>query len=145
MSWHAAAVHLPIALTLVWPCVDFVGWASRRAAVSSTGLALLLLALVSSLVATATGQAEYDAAFAAGFSVELLDSHASVSSWMPWALLAVTALRIWAPTRFGPKGHLTGILLGVALWGLVIWAGKTGGALVYEHGVGVQLEAATGP
>lgn len=142
MSWHAAVVHLPIGLAFVWPVVDLVGLLLGRPAVSWTGVGLLVACLVGSLVATATGQAEYDAAYAAGFAVELLDTHADFASLVPWVLLAVTAIRLWAPTKIGRAGHGIGIGLGFLFLALVIQTGRTGGALVYEHGVGVAPDRA---
>lgn len=145
MSAHAAAVHLPLALAAVWPVVDLVGLGLRSRGVSGTAVGLLLAALFSSFVATATGQAEYDAAYAAGYAVEVLDTHADIASLVPWALLAVTGIRLWAPTKIGRQGHLAGSLLGLALVILVVRVGQTGGELVYEHGVGLGPEAKRAP
>lgn len=144
MSWHAAAVHVPLALGLVWPLVDLTGLALRRPDVSTTGFGLLLVAALSSLVATATGQAEYDAAFAAGVPVARLDSHADLAALVPWTLLAVAALRGWGPGKLGRAGHWGSVGIGFAAGLLLIQVGATGGELVYEHGVGtsaVQTEA----
>lgn len=144
MSWHAAAVHLPIGLAIVWPIVDLVGLALKQRAVSHTAVGLLVVAVLSSLVATATGQAEYDAAYAAGFGVELLDQHADLASLVPWALLSNLALRLYLPSRAGRRGrvgHVLAVLLGLGLIGLILQVGRTGGTLVYEHGVGVEVEA----
>lgn len=142
MSWHAAVVHFPVALALVAPAVDAVGQLFGRAQVAWTGVTLFGVAALSSLAATATGQAEYDAAYAAGVELGILDAHADVASAVPWALLGALALRLWLPTKLGHRGARLGLAGALAAAALVAWAGTTGGALVYEHGVGTP---GTGP
>lgn len=136
MNWHAAMVHVPIGLALVWPWVDLAGFFTQTSAVGWTAVALLGVAVVSSMAATATGQAEYDAAVQAGESLEVLDSHASLAQVVPWALLGLLALRLWGPTRWGPTGQVVGAVVGVLASGLVLYVAHSGGQLVYVHGVG---------
>lgn len=137
MSWHAAAVHLPIALGVVWPLFDLLGLWLRRQDVSRAAIGLLGLALLGSFVATATGQGEYDAAVRAGVPADRLDRHASLASTVPWMFMALTGLRLWLPTRWSQGGAWVAMVLGLAGSGLLLWVGHTGGELVYVHGVGV--------
>lgn len=141
MSVHAAAAHFPLALGLVWPWVDLAGFVLRRPPVSWTAVALLSTAMVVSVVSTATGQTELDAAFAAGVDIELLQSHGDLAATVPWALAGVLALRIYLPTKLGRIGHGLGWALGLASGLLLLQVGQTGGALVYEHGVGIERAA----
>jgi uncharacterized membrane protein len=136
---HPMVVHLPIALVLVWPLVDGIGLWTKRPDVSRTALALLLLAVAASLAATATGQAAYDVAVDRGVDPELLDRHADDANLMPWILLLITAVRWFGTHKLGVKGHVAGIVLGCALWPFVIDVGGSGGSLVYEHAVGVEV------
>lgn len=138
VNWHAAVVHFPIALATVAPLVDLVGQAIRRPAIAWTGVTLFGTAVVASLVATATGQAAYDAAYAAGVSVERLDTHGGLAGVVPWVLLIALAARLWLPTRSARFGAPLGLALGLLCAPLVVWVGATGGTLVYTHGVGVQ-------
>ncbi|CAN0576110.1 unnamed protein product, partial [Laminaria digitata] len=103
------------------------------------GLALLALAAISSLFATATGQAAFDAAVAQGVDPALLRTHTDNADLMPWILMALTALRAWLPTKWGTRGHAAAVLLGACLVPLGFVVGQSGGKLVYEHGVGVQV------
>lgn len=136
MSWHAAAVHLPLALGVVWPFFDAAGLALGRVDLSRAAVGLLVLALIGSFVATATGQGEYDAAVRAGVSLERLDRHANGASTVPWVFMALVGVRMWLPTRLGPAGAWGGMLLGLAGAALLLWVGHSGGELVYTHGVG---------
>lgn len=135
---HPLATHLPIALAMLWPLVDLVGVWLGRPDVSRTAVGLLGLGIAAALVATVTGQAAYDAAIAAGRSPELLDTHGDPAGLVPWALLALGALRTAGVQKFGRVAHVSALLLGLAAAIWVGFIGHTGGRLVYEHGVGVQ-------
>jgi uncharacterized membrane protein len=135
---HPIAVHLPIALMMLWPVIDAVGLLLKRTDVSSVALALLVLGLVASLVATATGQAAFDAAIAKGADPKVLNTHADFANLVPWALLLLVAVRWAGVNKLKKKGHVAAIVLGLSMWPLVITVGHTGGKLVFEHAVGVR-------
>ena len=134
---HPMAVHFPIVLAMLWPVIDAIGLLSKRPDVSRVGVALLLLAVVTSLFATATGQAAFDEAIAKGVDAELLNTHADNANLIPWLLLLIAAVRVVAAQKLKTKGQIAGIVLGVILWPLVIATGDSGGTLVFEHAIGV--------
>jgi uncharacterized membrane protein len=135
---HPLTVHAPLALGVVWWVVDAVGVAWRRDDVSRVALGLLAAAFIGGLAATVTGQAAYDAAIAAGVSSEVLDVHAERADRVPWALLALLALRAWGPRRFGRGAAWAAIAGGAAVSALLVLVGHSGGELVFDHGVGVR-------
>lgn len=135
---HPIAIHLPIALFVLWPLVDAVGLGLRKVDLSRLGLSLLTLALLSSLVATATGQGAFDDALAKGIAPELLNTHAEDANLVPWLALLLLGARLGLAHRFGRVGHALGILLGLLAIAFLVKVGASGGALVYEHGVGVR-------
>ena len=135
---HPVAVHFPIVLALLWPVIDAVGLLLKRADVCRVGLALLLLALLASVFATATGQAAFDEAIAKGAAPDVLNTHADNANLIPWALVLVAAVRLAGAQKWQRKGQIAGIVLGVLLWPLVIGTGETGGKLVFEHAIGVK-------
>ncbi|MBX2814062.1 MAG: hypothetical protein KTR25_19765 [Myxococcales bacterium] len=122
---------------MIWPLIDGIGLITRQPMVSRTALGLMLTAMITSLVATATGQMEFDQAVAAGFEAELLNQHASYGSMVPWVLMAVSAVRLWLPGQIGGIGPWLGVLFGMVSWWLIVHVGHTGGVLVYEWGVGI--------
>ncbi len=142
---HPLAVHLPIALMLLWPLVDGLGWLLKKDDVCRVGLGLLILGVVSALLATATGQAAFDVAYAQGVGVERLQTHAEPAELVPWAMVVLAALRIAGPAKMGRLGHGLAVGLGFGLWMLAYQVGNTGGALVYEHGVGVSAAKPSAP
>lgn len=142
---HPLAVHFPIAIALLWPLVDLCGLALSRPDVSRTALGLLAVGVVSSLVATVTGQAAYDTAIARGYAPELLDAHGDPAGLVPWTLLAVGVLRTVGVQKLGRPAHVAALIAGFAVAAWVGFVGYSGGRLVYEQGVGVARPAAGSP
>ncbi len=140
-TWHPMAVHLPIALILLWPVVDGLGIVLKRPDLSGLALGLLCAAAVFSLFATATGQFAYDAAAATGVRRRLMDTHADYANLVPWLLLLLAAGRAWLPGKLGRAGHGLVLVAGLAMAGFIVFVGASGGKLVYEHGVGVKRSA----
>lgn len=137
-SLHPVAIHLPLVLVFLWPVVDGLGLRLRSPHLQRLGLALLALAAVSSLFATATGQAAFDVAVAQGTDPALLRTHTDNADLMPWIFMVLTALRAWLPSKWGARGHAAAVALGVCVVPLAFVVGQSGGKLVYQHGVGVQ-------
>ncbi|MFO0723131.1 MAG: DUF2231 domain-containing protein [Myxococcota bacterium] len=135
---HPMVVHFPIALAILWPLVDLCGLLLKRPDVSRVGLALLGLGAVSALVATVTGQSDYDAAIARGFKPELLDAHADPGGLVPWMLLGTLAIRVLLPRRAGNKAQVLAIILGTIVAGWVAVVGYQGGRLSFGAGVGID-------
>jgi len=134
---HPFAVHLPIGLVLIYPFLELAAAISRRREVAVVALSLLGLAVISSLVASTTGEAAYDAAVDAGYTHGLLESHEDWAEQLPWLLIGLAGLRgyLAMKTSFGPW---VGAALGLGVLGFTLQVGRTGGELVYEHGVGVK-------
>lgn len=136
-SFHPMAVHLPIALVILWPLADGVGLITGRKDISVVGVAMLLLAIAAALLATVTGQAAYDVAIANGVAPAVLDQHASKADLVPWLLLVLAVLRVGGVRKLGRPAQIGAIAGGIALAIFVIVVGNSGGTLVFEHGVGV--------
>ena len=138
---HPMMVHVPIGLVLVWPWVDLAGRLLGKTDVSRTAVALLAIAVPASLAATVTGQFAYDAAIAAGFKPETLDTHADAPGLLPLQLLLLLGLLTLGVKKWGAPAHGLAILLGFALIVFVVSLGGSGGQLVFEHGVGVRARS----
>jgi uncharacterized membrane protein len=132
------AVHLPIALVLIWPWIDLAGWLSRRPDVSRVGVALLVFAIPASLFAVVSGQAAFDAAIVARVSPRILETHSEDGDLVPWLLLVIAIVRIAGGIKIGRPARIAAIALGLALGVFVFGVGRSGGALVFEHHVGLR-------
>lgn len=137
---HPITVHFPIVLAFLWPLVDLAGFLFKRPEISRVGLVLLVLTGISSLVSVVSGQAAFDAAVAAKIDPALLNTHADNANLVPWAMLILVVVRTAGVLKLGKRAHLFAIVLGVAAWWLFYVVGGSGGALVFEHGVGVAVE-----
>lgn len=144
-SWHPFAVHVPIALVLLWPWLDLAGLWLRRPDLSLAGLILLSASVPATLFATVTGQAAYDAAIAEGVAPGLLAPHVDRGELVPWLMVALLVFRLIGPRRWGRAAHAAALALGVAAALLVVAVGQSGGSLVFESGVGVRLYREKGP
>lgn len=131
------AVHLPIGVVLLYPWFELAGLLSRQRSLQFGAIGLLVVGVVASMFASATGEAAYDAAVAVGFEHELLETHEVWSSKMPWALILVLSVRSFVGRERARLASWLGFGLGLALIGLVLMVGYTGGQLTYGHGVGV--------
>jgi uncharacterized membrane protein len=134
---HPMAVHLPIGLVLVYPWLELAAAVSRRKSVWVVALSLLGVAVLGSMFASATGEAAYEHAESLGFSHALLETHEEWSEMVPWLLLGVLGLRLWAAFKVA-WGPWLGFGLGLAATGFIVQVGLTGGNLTYGHGVGVE-------
>lgn len=141
---HPLAIHMPLALIFLWPLVDGLGLKLDSTHLKRLGLAMLGGAALFALFATVTGQAAFDEAVRQGVDPKLLRTHTENADLMPWVLLAVLAARAWLPRKLSHRGHALALLLGLLVWPLALGVGKSGGALVYEHGVGVWKTAIDG-
>jgi len=137
-TWHPLAVHLPIAFVLLWPVIDALGLSLKRFDLCGLALGLLVITVVFSLFATATGQFAYDAAVARGADLDILDTHANYANLVPWLLLLLASARGFGPQKFGVAGHWGAIIVGFAMAAFIVVVGASGGELVYEHGIGVR-------
>lgn len=135
---HPVAVHFPIVLVILWPLLDLAGLLLKKPDLSRAALVLLGVAVVASLVATVTGDSAFHAAVEQKVDPELLNTHADNANLVPWILLAVAGARAFLPRKLGNRGHAAAIVLGMSCWWLIYLVGQSGGALVFEHGVGVQ-------
>lgn len=134
---HPLAVHFPIGVILIYPWVELTAAITRQAAYGFVAIGLLVAGTIGSMVASATGEAAFEHAVEKGFSVELLESHEEWSEATPWVFIVVLAFRLFLSkkTRFGAWA---GFGLGLAAVAFVVQVGRTGGELVYQHGVGVK-------
>lgn len=138
------AVHLPIGLVLIYPFLELAAAITRRRELVAVALTILAVAVISSLIASTSGEAAYDAAIQAGYGHDVLETHEDAAELVPWLLILLFAARLYLAlkTRFGAW---VGVVLGAGMVAYIIRVGDTGGELVYEHAVGVRPGAGPAP
>jgi hypothetical protein len=147
---HPAIVHFPIVLALLFPL--FIGgalWSIRRGAVVRrawlvpTAVALALVASAWLSVETGEDQSERVEQIVGAAP---LDAHEDLAEAFLTAS-AAAALLTAAGLLGGKLGRTARVLTGVgslALVGLVVQVGHTGGELVYRHGAASAYTAPAG-
>ncbi len=132
------AVHLPIGVALLYPWFELAGLLARQRSLQLGAMGLLVVGILASMFASATGEAAYDAAVEAGHEHALLQTHEVWSEKVVWALLLVLGVRFFVGRHRERLASWLGFGLGLGLIALVVMVGWTGGQLTYEHGVGVE-------
>jgi len=146
---HPAVVHFPIVLLLLGAPLAVVAVFVRRWNLPALAAVVLALGAGGALVATWTGgQAAELAGELNGGGEEVLDEHEewgerARNAGIVAALLAVTSAALFRkPVAARPVGAAAA-LAAVAAAFSVAQAGHYGGQVVYKHGVGVNIAAAS--
>lgn len=135
---HPIIVHFPIALILVGLLYDLVLVIRHRSLNPTKGLWIWLIAAVGAALAVASGPEG-----AARGNTTLLRPHSMFADWTMWVTFVVVAIRLL--TWWRRKEKLTGLVLtgyliaALASGALVLTTGYYGGQMVYDQGVGVQM------
>ena len=141
LPFHPIVVHFPIALGVLVPVMGmFLIWAmsSKRANAKSWGIMVFITALylASAVGAVKTGELdEHNAEELIGRS--LVHDHEEAGEKVPWAagILFVSCLVTYAISRNKLSWtHKLVTLLAIAGLYPLLYAGETGGKLVYEQG-----------
>ena len=141
---HPAVVHFPVALLLLGAPLA-VAAVFLRPLVPATAL-LLAVAAVGAVVAVQTGQHEKrnEIAVPEGAARQVLREHErsgerARNAALPAALLAGAGCISWRRKRVGRLLLAAAAVCAVgAAWQVAV-AGKTGGQLVYDYGVGLRF------
>ncbi len=141
---HPAVVHFPIACLPLALLFDSVGLFLRRQRwLAPAATALYIVGALSAWLALWAGERAADGLVGAPAAVQpRIGEHSDWAHYAWYALIAVAAVRLVIELRPRLKGHrgarLGALLLGLVALGLLGKAADFGGALVYEHGLGVK-------
>ncbi len=146
VPWHPALVHFALALVPVGLMLDLVAWAAGRPRWHNSAHALLVLATLGAIAAVLSGNVAAAPWRGEEGLLPLIERHEDLATAALLLLLATSLGRLPLYLRSFRPGSAPGwsLKLWVVVAGLacgLLWqAGRTGGELVYRHGVGVQLE-----
>ena len=147
---HPALVHFPVVLILLGAAAAVVTVVWRKAQLPVYAALLLTLGALGAWVAVATGKADGGLVETSGPAMAaLLDAHETWAERTRTAatLAAILAIGSLALVRQVPRAAtvaalVTALAAAAAAWS-VYETGHRGGALVYHHGAGVNINAAT--
>ena len=147
---HPAVVHFPIVLIFLGTLISILTIFTRRGALPQFAAAILILAAGSAQFAVYTGGEQADDVIQRMPSARpLIHDHAEWGERMRTAavvaaIVAVLALAFYRARGFRRILALMTAVIGAAACYCAIEAGEHGGAMVYHHGVGVQVAPAAG-
>ena len=142
---HPAVVHFPIALIFLGTLISILSFFTRRGALPQFTAAILLLAAGSAQFAVITGDNQIDEVVERMPNARpLIRDHAEWGECMrdravTAAVVSVVALAFYRARAFRRILALaTAIMAGYACY-CAVEAARGGGAMVYHHGVGVEV------
>jgi uncharacterized membrane protein len=141
IPWHPLAVHLPLALAVLWPlaCVALLmairlSWVPTRAWWAIVVLAGLLAG--STLVAVETGEGEEERVERV-VPHDAVEEHEEAGEWLLWSALAGLAMSVVGlvgSTRATRAARFATLVAALVVLAAALRAGHLGGRLVYVHG-----------
>ncbi len=138
-------VHFPIVLFLLGSGLELLvlargGDLARRACLSNTALAAMVLAAAGASVAAFFGDIAFDHAVGLGFPQAPLERHADFGYTTMWFIIAYAALYLlawWRGFRLARGRGWSWFAVSIAGVALVLTTAYFGGDLVYRIGVNV--------
>ncbi|HVX40073.1 MAG TPA: DUF2231 domain-containing protein [Gemmatimonadaceae bacterium] len=130
---HPALVHFPLAFIPLSIGADLIGRITGSEALMNLGKRTMPLAVASGLVAGAAGLIAQTEVEAEGVALDQLKTHRTLNLGLVTAAAAMSVYR--ARTEKPGLGYL---LAGVAALVALDYSAYLGGAMVYQHGVGVD-------
>jgi len=144
---HPLVVHFPLALLSVSAAAAL--WAAVRPAPGATAFArvLLYLGTVACAVAVLTGFLAAQSVAKVRLAQATLGQHQNLGYVLLGLAAALSGWSFvaWSRARRAPGPLPLWLAAQAALVVLVVWAGKDGGTLVHQYGVGTALTAPRGP
>ena len=143
VPYHPLLIHLPIGFifaALIMHCIYLfrANWTRRIVSIWLTGFAALF-----SLLASISGQIEYQKALSKDYSsqvINILETHKLMGNILTWVLIVFTV--IWVNVYFKKMvDRRIDIIAFVVLLSITIGITITsyfGGTLVWEYGVGIK-------
>ena len=143
VPYHPLLIHLPIGFifaALIMNCIYLfrANWKSRIVSIWLTGFAALF-----SLLASISGQIEYQKALSKDYSsqvINILETHKLMGNILTWVLIVFTV--IWVNVYFKKMvDRRIDIVAFIVLLSITIGITITsyfGGTLVWEYGVGIK-------
>ena len=143
VPYHPLLIHLPIGFifaALIMHCIYLfrANWTRRIVSIWLTGFAALF-----SLLASISGQIEYQKALSKDYSsqvINILETHKLMGNILTWVLIVFTV--IWVNVYFKKMvDRRVDIIAFIVLLSIAIGITITsyfGGTLVWEYGVGIK-------
>ncbi|HEY7750882.1 MAG TPA: DUF2231 domain-containing protein [Ignavibacteriaceae bacterium] len=147
-GFHPHVVHFPIALLITYSLVEMFGIIFKKESAAKLAYLLLCIGIFFSFFAAVTGNEalnayrDWDET-----TIPVLENHqlfANLTIWYFTSILILRTILIIKKKFHGFKKYIFLLLLPVGVF-FVFQAGKFGGELMHEHGVGTELSKEKSP
>jgi len=135
--FHAAVNDLPVALLLVTVLFDLAAWLTKRASLEAAARWTLWAGVLGGWVAVIAGLEAEDVIEHGEAIHELMETHETLALVTMGIFTVVLAWRLVRRARLGGVEQAALRLLSVAGLVGIVWTGKMGGKLVFEHAAGI--------
>src|SRR5256886_15438866 len=139
--FHAAVNDLPVALLLVTVLFDLAAWLTKRASLEAAARWTLWAGVLGGWVAVIAGLEAEDVIEHGEAIHELMETHETLALVTMGIFTVVLAWRLVRRARLGGVEQAALRLLSVAGLVGILWAGRIGGKLVFEHAAGGSAAA----
>ena len=134
---HAALNDLPAALLFVTVLFDFAGALTRRESLRATALWTLWAGVIGGWLAVVAGLKAEDIIDHGEALHELMEDHQKAAIITMCIFTVVLAYRLVRQARMSPGESLAVRALSVAGFVGIIWTGRLGGKMSFDHAAGV--------
>ena len=135
--FHAAVNDLPVALLLVTVLFDLAAWLTKRASLEAAARWTLWAGVLGGWVAVIAGLEAEDVIEHGEAIHELMETHETLALVTMGTFTVVLAWRLVRRARLGDIEQAALRLLSVAGLVGIVWTGRIGGKLVFEHAAGI--------
>ena len=135
--FHAAVNDLPVALLLVTVLFDLAAWLTKRASLEAAARWTLWAGVLGGWVAVIAGLEAEDVIEHGEAIHELMETHETLALVTMGIFTVVLAWRLVRRARLGGVEQAALRLLSVAGLVGIVWTGRIGGKLVFEHAAGI--------
>ena len=135
--FHAAVNDLPVALLLVTVLFDLAAWRTKRSSLEAAARWTLWAGVAGGWVAVLAGLEAEDVIEHGEAIHELMETHETLALVTMGIFTVVLAWRLLRRARLGGAEQTALRLLSVAGLVGIVWTGRIGGKLMFEHAAGI--------
>src|SRR5213592_532221 len=135
--FHAAVNDLPAALLFVTALFDVAAWLTKRDSLRAAALWTLWAGVIGGWIAVVAGLQAEDVIEHGGAIHDLMETHETLALVTMGIFSAVLAYKLIRRARLSGVEEAALRLLSVAGLVGIVWTGRIGGKLVFDHAAGI--------
>ena len=135
---HAALNDLPAALLVVAVLFDFAAWGWKRESLRWAALWTLWAGVIGGWAAVIAGELAEDVIEHGEAIHELMEKHETLALITMSVFTVILAVKLLRRFALKPAEEMVLRVLSIAGFVLILWTGKIGGQMVFEHAAGID-------